>query len=120
MALPGAIPYLFIFFDIVTGLLKATMKKELDSQMMRVGLFNKIAEVGTLVFGALLDYATDYVSFGVDVPAYAVVSIYICIMETISTLENLAVMNPHLYQLFEPYLAKLNGKAGNIEEGGEM
>lgn len=103
----------FIGFDILTGLIKALSKDGLNSTILRMGLYHKASEL-IAVFGAgLLEYGAKYVNLGVEVPALFAVASYICIMELVSILENLAFLNPSLYKLFKPILNKLKDKEPN-------
>lgn len=103
----------FIGFDILTGLIKALAKDGLNSTILRKGLYHKASEL-IAVFGAgLLEYGAKYISLGIDVPALFAVASYICIMELVSILENLAFLNPSLYKLFKPILNKLKDKEPN-------
>lgn len=100
----------FILFDVLTGFTKALYFKQVDSTILRQGLFHKLSEVMAVIGSGLLEYATHYIELGVDLPLLKVVSIYICVMELISILENLSEINPELTKLFSPYLKKLKGK----------
>ena len=98
----------FILFDVLTGLLKALYHGGINSTKLRLGLYHKAGEVLAVVGSALLEYALAYIQIGVDLPVIDVVSVYICVTELVSILENLAEVNPALARLFKPYLAKLN------------
>ena len=100
----------FILFDILTGIIKALYNEGLNSTYLRKGLFHKLAEVLALVGTGLLEYGIQYVELGIDIPILKVVLSYICIMELVSSLENLAEVNPALAKLFKPYLEKLKNK----------
>ena len=99
----------FILFDIISGIIKAIYKEGLNSTVLRQGLFHKLSEVLAVGGSWLLEYAIAYVNLGISLPLINVVSIYICIMELISIIENICAINPKLYKLFQPYLEKLKG-----------
>lgn len=99
----------FIAFDVVTGLIKAGYNGDYNSTIMRQGGFHKSMEVMALAVAYFVEYAVVYVNIGVDVPAVMAVTVYICIMELISILENICAVNPQLCALFKPYLDKLKG-----------
>lgn len=99
----------FIAFDVVTGLIKAGYNGNYNSAIMRQGGFHKSMEVMAMAVAYFLEYAVVYVNIGVDVPAVAAVTVYICIMELISILENICAVNPQMCALFKPYLDKLKG-----------
>ena len=97
----------FILFDVISGFLMASYKGTYNSSVMRKGGLRKLAEVLALVMSGFLEMACEYVELGVNLPLLNIVSIYICIMELISILENLSAVSPTLNKLFKPYLAKL-------------
>ena len=99
----------FIVFDVVTGLIKAGYNGNYNSAIMRQGGFHKSMEVMAMAVAYFVEYAVAYVNIGVDVPAVAAVTVYICIMELISILENICAVNPQMCALFKPYLDKLKG-----------
>ena len=97
----------FILFDLITGIIKALYNEGLNSTYLRKGLYHKLSEVIVVVGSGLLEYGIQYVELGFDIPVLKVVAIYICSMELVSVLENLAEVNPSLAKLFRPYLEKL-------------
>lgn len=99
----------FILFDILTGILKAISKGNLNSTYLRQGLFHKLSEVIAVIGSHLLEHGVQYIKITVDLPILGVVSTYICVMELISILENLCEINPSLNKLLKPYLEKLKG-----------
>lgn len=99
----------FIVFDVVTGLIKAGYNGNYNSAIMRQGGFHKSMEVMAMAVAYFIEYAVAYISIGVDVPAVPAVTVYICIMELISILENICAVNPQMCALFKPYLDKLKG-----------
>lgn len=107
---------IFIIFDIVSGLTKALYNNGLNSTYLRQGLFHKLSEIIAVVGAGLLEYGVQYVNLGVDIPVLTVVSGYVCLTELVSIIENLCEVNPTLYKLFKPYLAKLKDKESN-EDG---
>lgn len=99
----------FIVFDVVTGLIKAGYNGNYNSAIMREGGFHKSMEVMAMAVAYFIEYAIVYINIGVDVPAVPAVTVYICIMELISILENICAVNPQMCALFKPYLDKLKG-----------
>lgn len=99
----------FIVFDVVTGLIKAGYNGNYNSAIMREGGFHKSMEVMAMAVAYFVEYAIVYINIGVDVPAVPAVTVYICIMELISILENICAVNPQMCALFKPYLDKLKG-----------
>lgn len=99
----------FIVFDVVTGLIKAGYNGNYNSAIMRQGGFHKSMEVMAMAVAYFVEYAIVYINIGIDVPAVPAVTVYICIMELISILENICAVNPQMCALFKPYLDKLKG-----------
>lgn len=99
----------FIVFDVVTGLIKAGYNGNYNSAIMRQGGFHKSMEVMAMAVAYFIEYAIVYINIGVDIPAVPAVTVYICIMELISILENICAVNPQMCGLFKPYLDKLKG-----------
>ncbi len=87
---------IFIVLDVVTGIIKAVMKKELNSTVMRNGLFHKSAFLLAIAFAYACEYGMLFLDLGFTMPIVAAVCIYICLTETVSILENLSEINPEL------------------------
>lgn len=98
----------FILFDIITGFIKAVKGGQVDSSVLREGLFHKAAEVLLLVFATTLEYSAPYISLPEGLPMVGVAATYICVMEAVSIVENLCELNPGLSNLFSNYLKKAN------------
>ena len=103
----------FILFDVLTGIIAAAYKGEMNSTKLREGLYHKASEVIAVVGAALLEYAMQYYELGFEVPMLKAVAVYICATELISVLENLCEVNPTLYNLFKPFLEKLKPEYGD-------
>lgn len=76
-------PLIFSGLDILTGYIQAVINKNVDSKVMREGLLHKCLLIIAIVLGYVVQFA-----FGLDFTAKAI-TIYICIMEVMSILENL-------------------------------
>lgn len=99
----------FVLFDMVTGLIKAFMKKEYTSTIMREGLFHKCGSVLCIVFGALVDYAQSYLDLGISIPVTEAICIYIVLMEIGSIIENVCGINPDIMpDKLRGFFSKLN------------
>lgn len=109
----------FIGFDILTGLIKALAKEGINSTILRKGMYHKLSEILTVVGAGLLQYGADYINLGVEIPALIGVASYICLMELVSIIENLAILNPSLYKLFKPFLNKLKDNPEEKEDRKE-
>jgi len=92
--------------------MKALFLHQLNSTILRQGLYHKLAEVTSLVGCYLLEMGCNFINLGFDIPLLNAVAIYICLMELISCIENVCVVNPQLNELFAPYLEKLHKKGG--------
>lgn len=106
----------FVAFDIITGLIKAAKKGTLNSTALRRGMYSKLSEFIAVAGSGLMEYGFNYFHY-TAIPLMSGVTTYICIMELISILENLAEINPNLEKLFRPYLEKIQKL--DIEEKGE-
>ena len=76
-------PLIFSGLDILTGYIQAVINKNVDSQVMREGLLHKCLLIVAIIIGYVVEYA-----FGISAVAQ-VITVYICIMEVMSILENL-------------------------------
>lgn len=109
----------FICLDIITGLLKAVYEKNLESECIRKGLIHKLGEILAVAVAFLIEYSqTVILSINFDIPIVKGVCIYIILMEILSVLENICVINPQLRKVFSPYLKKLREKENEIESKG--
>lgn len=75
-------PLIFSGLDILTGYIQAVINKNVDSKVMREGLLHKCLLIVAIVVGYVVEYA-----FGIKAVAQ-VITIYICVMELMSILEN--------------------------------
>lgn len=88
-----------ILIDIVTGLIKGKIKREINSRTGYIGLWKKIALFAGLAFGLFLDAAVQYsfikhkgnnpLSLVQNIPFGDIIGIYIILNESISIIENL-------------------------------
>lgn len=109
----------FICLDVITGLLKAVYEKNLESERIRKGLIHKLGEIIAVAVAFLIEYSqTVILSINFDIPIVKGVCIYIILMEILSVLENICVINPQLRKVFSPYLKKLKEKENEIESKG--
>ena len=109
----------FICLDIITGLLKAIYEKNLESECIRKGLIHKLGEILAVAVAFLIEYSqTVILSINFNIPIVKGVCIYIILMEILSVLENICVINPQLRKVFSPYLKKLREKENEIESKG--
>lgn len=93
---PYIIAFAFIVLDYITGLCKAWATEAFSSRIMRVGLWHKLALVFAMTVGWLADYAQTIVDIGIAAPVGDAICVYIVIMELVSSVENIGVMNPDI------------------------
>ena len=85
----------FILIDLATGLAKAKIQGQINSDTGYKGFWRKAAMLAALVFGICLDALFDYVaglgvvSITVSSPVGRILALYIAINECISICENL-------------------------------
>ena len=76
-------PLIFSGLDILTGYIQAVINKNVDSKVMREGLLHKCLLIVAIIIGYVVEYAFNLSA------VVQVITIYICIMEVMSILENL-------------------------------
>ena len=76
------LPVILMGADIITGWIQASINGTWDSTKMRKGLFRKSAEIIIIVLAYVVQVA-------VALPVDIFISIYVCIMEVLSVIENL-------------------------------
>lgn len=76
-------PLIFSGLDILTGYIQAVINKNVDSKIMREGLLHKCLLIVAIIIGYVVEYA-----FGLSAVSN-VITIYICVMELMSILENI-------------------------------
>lgn len=94
--MPAAIAGIFIIFDIVSGVLQAIKNHELSSEKLRQGAWHKMGLVLFICLAYFIDYGTDSLDLGYNIPIVAPLCIYICLTEIVSILENLTKLAPEL------------------------
>ena len=103
--------------DIATGMAAALATGTLSSRTARKGLIHKSAFLFAILLAHILDYAQSFVNLGLPFELQVAVCGYIIICETLSIVENLAIINPELrgtplLQLFK------NTTDGGSTDGG--
>ena len=111
----------FILMDLITGIVKALMKKEFTSTIMREGLYHKAGTILCIVLGVMTDYAQAYLDLGVTVPVTLAICGYVCLMEIGSIIENICAINPEIMpEKLMLYFAKLTGGEKKDENSEEI
>ena len=109
---------IFIILDVITGLINASYQGTVNSTNLRKGLYNKLAEIFSVVLSVAVEQAITFIPLEIVFPLAEIVCAYIVIMETVSIIENLCGVNPKLYTFFKPYLAKLKGEKDEQDSTG--
>ena len=92
----------FIFLDIISGLIVAFVDGEYSSRAFRKGLGNKLAYVLVMCAVAIVQVAMFDSQFDVpfEFPLFAIVCGFIILLEFTSIVENACKLNPELDSLF--------------------
>lgn len=81
---PLLLPIILMGADVLTGWIQASINGTWDSTKMRKGLFRKSAEIVIIVLAYVVQ-----VAIVLPINIFAFISIYICVMEVLSVIENL-------------------------------
>lgn len=87
---------IFIVFDILTGIAGGIKEKTLNSTALREGLWHKSGFIGLILMAYILEVASLYIDLGFEIPSIAVICVYIIIVECVSAIENLCILNPEI------------------------
>ena len=90
------IVFLLVLIDYVTGVVNAVMHGELSSEKMRKGLGHKFAYLAVICVALIVEYGSDYIDLGVELPVFIPVCVGICLIEITSIMENCVKINPEL------------------------
>lgn len=102
------IPIILMALDILTGLVNAWIKNEIDSSKLRKGLAKKMGEITVILIGEIF-----VVGFCLPFVVFTGISIYIVIMELISICENLEKIGVPIPKFIKNALAVSNNKIQN-------
>lgn len=89
---------ILIALDIITGTIKAIVTNTFSSHEMQKGLMKKSGTIFLILLAYGLQYASGIIP---ELPqelglVYNGVSLYVCLMETASNVENILIINPEL------------------------
>lgn len=90
------IVFLLVLIDYITGVVNAIMHSELSSERMRQGLGHKFAYLAIICVALIVEYGSDYINLGIELPVFMPVCAGICLIEVTSIMENCAKINPEL------------------------
>ena len=88
-------------FDVVTGYVAAIKNGDLNSSVMRAGLWSKLGEVFAIVVAFAIEFAVSFygdafIHVALDIPVTTGVCAYITVYELTSIIENIGKLNPDL------------------------
>lgn len=88
-------------FDVVTGYVAAIKNGDLNSSVMRSGLWSKLGEVFAIDVAFAIEFAVSFygdafIHVALDIPVTTGVCAYITVYELTSIVENIGKLNPDL------------------------
>lgn len=110
------IVFLLVLIDYITGVINATMHGELSSERMRQGLGHKFAYLAVICVALIVEYGSDYINLGVELPVFIPVCVGICLIEITSIMENCVKINPELNGSNILNIFNIDRKANNGKE----
>lgn len=103
------VPLIFMLCDVVSGLAKAYVQKNIISHKMRSGIIKKCGEMMIILLTALVVYSVQWPH-----QIIAIVSVYMILMEIISIMENLDEIGVPIPKWIEK---TINNVATDIDSG---
>lgn len=110
------IVFLLVLIDYITGVVNAIMHGELSSEKMRQGLGYKFAYLAIICVALLVEYGSDYIDLGIELPVFIPVCASICLIEITSIMENCIKINPELSSSNILNIFNINNKENNEKE----
>ena len=90
---------IFIFIDVITGLMSAVKKGSFKSSVMRKGMISKIGEIVAIILFITIEKVLPLIGITINIPLVQAITIYIVIMEIGSIIENIGKVNPQVASL---------------------
>lgn len=90
------IVFLLVLIDYITGVVNAIMHGGLSSKRMREGLGHKFTYLAVICVALIVEYGSDYINLGIELPVFIPVCTGICLTEITSIMENCVKINPEL------------------------
>lgn len=90
------ITLILIVLDLIFGFIGAVKEKKVSSEKLRQGLWHKSGFIGLIALGYIIEFASNRIELGFEIPTVLGICIYIIVTEIISIFENLCVLNPNL------------------------
>lgn len=91
-----AVALIFNLFDLVSGMLIAVKRHDVQSSKLRDGLFKKAGFLFCYALAYTVDHYSKYVGFQLGVPILPAVLVYAVTTEIVSIIENIHKLNPDL------------------------
>lgn len=110
------IVFLLVLIDYITGVVNAIMHSELSSEKMRQGLGHKFAYLAIICVALIVEYGSDYINLGVELPVFMPVCAGICLIEITSITENCMKINPELSKSNVLDIFKIDKKESDSKE----
>lgn len=110
------IVFLLVLIDYITGVVNAIMHSELSSERMRQGLGHKFAYLAIICVALTIEYGSDYINLGIELPIFAPICASICLIEITSIMENCTKINPELSESNILNIFKVNKKESDSKE----
>lgn len=111
------IVFLLVLIDYATGVVNAIMHGELSSEKMRRGLGHKFAYLAIICVALIVEYGSDYIDLGIDLPVFIPVCAGICLIEITSIMENCVKINPELSDSNILNIFNIESKEDNDKKG---
>lgn len=100
---------ILIVLDVVVGFSGAIKNNCVSSKVMREGLWHKLGSVFLIAVSDVIDGALlGGIDLGYPAPVLAAVCLYVALMEVVSVLENITVLNPELKN--NPLIGRFTGE----------
>lgn len=113
------IVFLLVLIDYITGVVNAIMQRELSSEKMREGLGHKFTYLAVICVALIVEYGSDYINLGIELPVFIPVCTGICLTEITSIVENCVKINPELSSSNILNIFKVDKKKSNGKEDRE-
>lgn len=110
------IVFLLVLIDYITGVVNAIMHGELSSKTMREGLGHKFTYLAVICVALIVEYGSDYINLGIELPVFIPVCAGICMTEITSIIENCVKINPELSSSNILNIFNINEKENNEKE----
>lgn len=110
------IVFLLVLIDYITGVVNAIMQGGLSSKRMREGLGHKFTYLAVICVALIVEYGSDYINLGIELPVFIPVCTGICLTEVTSIIENCVKINPELSSSNILNIFNINKKENNGKE----